>query len=89
MKGIVGMQIALLQEKLKNMGIKVTFDENITTYLSDLGYDPQFGARPVKRILQKDIINDLSKKILSGEVHRDSEITATVQNGAVTFINKS
>lgn len=89
MRGIVGMQIGLLQDKLKNMGIKITFDDSVSAYLADLGYDPQFGARPVKRILQKDIINDLSKKILAGEIHRDSEITVIIRNGAVSFMNKS
>ncbi len=88
MKGIVGMQIGLLQEKLKNMGIRIHFDNLVADYLSDLGYDPQFGARPVKRILQKDIINDLSKKILSGEINKETEINATIRNGVVAFENK-
>lgn len=84
---IVEVQVAGLQEKLQEMGISLHFDKSATAYLAELGYEPQFGARPVKRLLQKEIINDLSKQILAGEVHKDSEIEVYVENGVIRFRN--
>ncbi|MFZ1611169.1 MAG: hypothetical protein WAT52_08885, partial [Chitinophagales bacterium] len=53
------------------------------------GFDPQYGARPLKRVIQKEIVNTLSKKILGGEVHSDDIIFADVFNGEVVFTNKT
>ena len=89
LKEIVGMQAAQLQSKLKEMGIALTFDPSVIDYLAAAGYDPQFGARPVKRVLQKDLINDLSKKILAGEINKESEIIAIARNGVIVFENQA
>lgn len=58
-------------------------------YLSDKGYDPTFGARPVKRVIQKDVLNELSKQILSGKVKTDSIILLDSFNGQLVFRNQS
>ncbi|MNN53894.1 Chaperone protein ClpB [compost metagenome] len=57
-------------------------------WLAQLGYDPIYGARPLKRVIQKRILNELSKEILSGKVNRDSIIRLDVFDGKFVFINK-
>ncbi|MBQ2585463.1 MAG: hypothetical protein II570_00905, partial [Bacteroidaceae bacterium] len=61
-------------------------DEAIN-FLAKAGFDPEFGARPVKRAIQKYLLNDLSKKLLSGEVNREKEIVVDVNNDELTFNN--
>jgi ATP-dependent Clp protease ATP-binding subunit ClpB len=56
------------------MGIELSATEEAIDWLSQLGYDPQFGARPLKRVLQKKVLNELSKFILAGKLNKDSEI---------------
>ena len=56
-------------------------------YLGEQGYDPQFGARPLKRVLQREILNELSKEILSGRVPKDAVVEAVMEDGAVKFEN--
>ena len=58
-------------------------------YLSEKGYDPQFGARPVKRVIQKEVLNELSKEILSGKIAIDSIILLDSFNGQLVFRNQS
>jgi ATP-dependent Clp protease ATP-binding subunit ClpB len=56
-------------------------------WLAQLGYDPQFGARPVKRVIQKQILNELSKQLLSGHVNKEKEIVVGLKNNQFTFSN--
>ncbi len=56
-------------------------------YLGEQGFDPQFGARPLKRVLQRVILNELSKEILSGKVSKDAVVEAVLEDGAVRFEN--
>lgn len=84
---IVQIQVNALVEKTKEMGITLQFEPTAIKYLADIGFEPQFGARPVKRYLQKEVINDLSKKILAGEIHRDSVISIAAVNGVLVFEN--
>ncbi|MEZ4774920.1 MAG: ATP-dependent chaperone ClpB [Bacteroidia bacterium] len=85
MKKIVKIQVDNLCVKLAEMGITLHFEEPVLEFLASLGYDPQFGARPVKRLLQKEVVNALSKEILSGSVSRDSMINISIQNGRIRF----
>ena len=84
-KDIVRIQAKKLANKLEEMGIQLTFKEEAYDLIASLGYDPQFGARPVKRILQKEVVNQLSKEILAGNVSRDAHIEVTVWNGQIKF----
>ena len=59
----------------------VSFTEEFIDYLSTKGYDPAYGARPVKRVLQKELIDELARKLLDGSLSRDSVITATFKDG--------
>ncbi len=71
---IVFLQVKLLQENLKNNGISINITDNAAKQLAEMGYDPQYGARPLKRIIQKYILNELSKQILAGQVQAGQDI---------------
>jgi ATP-dependent Clp protease ATP-binding subunit ClpB len=73
-KEIVILQFKGIQRNVAEMGIELSATEEAIDWLSQLGYDPQFGARPLKRVLQKKVLNELSKFILAGKVNKDSEI---------------
>ena len=77
---IVTIQFKGIQENINTQGIELSASEEALDWLSQLGYDPQFGARPLKRVLQKRILNELSKDILSGNVKKDSSILITLNN---------
>lgn len=71
---IVDIQVDLIRKRLDGAGVKLEISDAARERLAKLGYDPQFGARPLKRILQREILNALSKEILAGKVHKDSVI---------------
>ena len=69
------------------MGIQLEATPVVLDYLGEAGFDPQFGARPLKRVLQRVILNELSKDILSGRVSKDAVVEAVLEDGAVKFEN--
>ncbi|HNP96287.1 MAG TPA: type VI secretion system ATPase TssH, partial [Cyclobacteriaceae bacterium] len=77
---IVGIQFGLIQKRLDETGIKVDISEAALDRLAQLGFDPQYGARPLKRVLQREILNELSKQILAGKIHKDSIIYIDLKN---------
>ena len=83
---ILRMQMRDLQEKLSENGVTVEFTQEFEDYMSTKGYEPAYGARPIKRLMQKELINLLAKSILDGHVHRDTVITVTIKDGEITFI---
>ncbi len=87
-KKIVRIQLNNVAKMLKEQDINVEFTDRVIDYLSDKGFDPEYGARPIKRVIQKDILNALSKAILSGDIKRDSTIVIDYENGKVVFKNK-
>ena len=80
---ILKMQIRDLQERLSENGVTVEFTKEFEDYMSTKGYEPQYGARPIKRLMQKELINLLAKSILDGHVRRDSVIRVDVRNGQI------
>ena len=80
---ILKMQIADLQAKLAENGVAIEFTEGFEDYMSTKGYEPQYGARPIKRLMQKELINLLAKSILDGHVRRDSVIIVDVADGQI------
>jgi ATP-dependent Clp protease ATP-binding subunit ClpB len=80
-RSIVKLQAEKLQERLASMEIKISFTEEFYDYMSVKGYDPAYGARPVKRVLQKELIDYLATLLLDGTLSKDSEITATFVDG--------
>jgi ATP-dependent Clp protease ATP-binding subunit ClpB len=88
LKKIVGIQFKLIQHRLEENGIKIEADEKVLDYLGNIGYDPQYGARPLKRVLQREILNQLSKEILSGKIQKDAVIGITMsEDQQIDFIN--
>ncbi|WP_293886453.1 MULTISPECIES: ATP-dependent chaperone ClpB [unclassified Sphingobacterium] len=86
---IVRLQFAHVQRQLAEQNIFITASDEAMDWLAQLGYDPIYGARPLKRVIQKRILNELSKEILSGKVNRDSIIRLDVFDGKFVFINKN
>jgi len=80
---ILLLQIGQLQEKMTQMGITLNFTEEFLDYMSTKGYDPAYGARPVKRVLQRELIDTLAKKLLDGSLSRDTAITASFEDGVL------
>ncbi|HEX3933050.1 MAG TPA: ATP-dependent chaperone ClpB [Puia sp.] len=87
-RGIIRIQLENLQRLVAKNGINLQFSEYAIDYLAENGFDPQFGARPLKRLIQKEIVNQLSKKILSGDVDRTSPVLVDVFDGVVVFRNE-
>ena len=84
---ILRMQMSQLQEKLSENGVSISFTSDFEEYMSTKGYEPAYGARPIKRLMQKELVNLLAKSILDGNVHRDSEIVVDVQDGQIALRN--
>jgi ATP-dependent Clp protease ATP-binding subunit ClpB len=84
---IVKLQFRQVQQTLAEMGVTIEASEEALDWLAQLGYDPQFGARPLKRVIQKKILNELSKQILAGKVDRDSKIKLDMFDNNFVFMN--
>ncbi len=84
---IVDMQMREIQQRLQESDVKLSWSEEALDWLAQLGYDPQFGARPLKRVLQKRVLDELSKKILSGELSKEGQIKIDYQGQDLIFIN--
>ncbi len=87
-KDIVRIQLNNVAKMLKEQNVNIEFTENVIDYLANKGFDPEFGARPIKRVIQRDILNNLSKDILAGKVNANSTIVVDYQDGKVVFKNK-
>ncbi len=84
-KKIVDLQINLVQKQLDEQGLKIELTETAKEYLAQKGYDPAFGARPLKRVIQKEILNELSLVILEGKFENGQTIRVDVENGRIIF----
>jgi ATP-dependent Clp protease ATP-binding subunit ClpB len=86
-KNIIGIQLNNLKKLLMQSGIILDFTPYMLEYLAENGYDPQYGARPLKRLIQKLVVNDLSKQILSGSIDKSKLVVVDVFDGLVVFRN--
>lgn len=77
---IVDIQVNLVRKRLEEAGVRIEVSDAARDRLSKLGFDPQFGARPLKRVMQREILNELSKQILAGTIHKDSVIFVDLKN---------
>ena len=84
---IVDIQLHVIARMLRENGIELTWTEAARRWIADAGYDPLYGARPVKRTIQRSIVNDLSKRILAGEVDRSKPIAIDAGADGLTFSN--
>lgn len=87
-RNVVYIQINGIQKMLCHNGMRIDFDDSVLDYLANEGYDPQFGARPVKRVIQRQLLNELSKAILSGVIDKECNIYVTMHDGVLTFANR-
>jgi len=85
---IVRLQIRGVQQMVQQNGIQLEVTEKAIKLIAGLGFDPQFGARPVKRAIQKYLLNDLSKQLISGKVHNDQTIVVDADDNGLTFTEK-
>ena len=86
---IVGLQLKSVTKMLAQQGITMDATPEAIAYLTEKGYDPQFGARPVKRVIQRDVLNELSKEILSGKITTDSIVLIDAFDGKLVFRNQT
>jgi len=89
MAGIVKIQLNNLKLLVQENGMQIEFSDYLVDYLADQGFDIQLGARPLKRLIQKMVVNDLSKKILSGEIDKSKKVMVDIFDGLVVFRNEA
>ena len=82
---ILHIQADALRKKLSEDGVEMEFTPAFEDYMVDKGYDPAFGARPVKRVMQRDLVNLLAKSVLDGTVHKNSKVIADVRGGQIVI----
>lgn len=88
-RGIVRIQLNDLTNMVRKTGVELSFSEYLIDYLGENGYDPQFGARPLKRLIQKEIVNQLSKRILAGDIDKSKPVLVDVFDNTVVFRNEA
>ena len=84
---VVGLQLANVQKMLGKNEIRLTATKKAIQFIATQGFDPQFGARPIKRVIQKNVLNELSKMILEGNVNKENEIVVDEKDGKLVFRN--
>ncbi|MDR1760922.1 MAG: AAA family ATPase, partial [Bacteroidales bacterium] len=85
---VVELQFSIMAKRLAAMGVDISITPDAVEELARLGYNPQFGARPVKRIIQKELLNELSRRILDGSITKDSHILIDYLGDGFVFRNK-
>jgi ATP-dependent Clp protease ATP-binding subunit ClpB len=86
-RGIIRIQLENLKNLVGQNGIQLQFSDYLLDYLAENGFDPQFGARPLKRLIQKEIVNGLSKRILAGDIDKSHPVLVDVFDRVVVFRN--
>jgi ATP-dependent Clp protease ATP-binding subunit ClpB len=87
-ESIVKLQLRLLSDRLEKSEINLVVTPDALNYLAEKGYDPQYGARPVKRVIQKEVMNELSKFILSGKIDKSEPVVLDVFDKQIVFRKK-
>ncbi len=86
-QGIIRLQVNQVIEQVQKIGVELQVADDTIEYLSQIAYDPQFGARPVKRVIQRKILNQLSKDIISGKIDKSKPIIVVMSAGQIEFKN--
>ncbi|HPX34307.1 MAG TPA: ATP-dependent chaperone ClpB [Bacteroidales bacterium] len=86
---IAQLQVNILKEKLEKVGIDITVTPQAVGWIAHAGFDPQYGARPVKRVIQRQLMNELSKMILAGNVSKDESIVIDADKNGLTFAKEN
>ena len=82
---IVRIQLNMLAHRVKESGISLKASDEAIAYIAEAGYDPAFGARPVKRVIQKEVLNELSKPLLAGSIDKSQTVVMDVFEGKIVF----
>ncbi|MBW6474774.1 MAG: AAA family ATPase, partial [Anaerolineaceae bacterium] len=85
LKQIIKIQLGLLTERLKERGLTITLQPEVLEYLAEVGYDPDFGARPLKRSIQREIMDPLAMKLLTSEIKDGQEVVVSMDSGNLVF----
>lgn len=86
-KDIVKLQFDLVKKMLEANGVSLSITDKAIDHIAKMGFDPQFGARPIKRVLQRNVLNELSKMIIAGDVQKNSKVVVDFIDGELTFKN--
>ena len=84
---VVEFQLNQVEKMLEKNDIRLSVSPEAINLIAELGFDPQYGARPIKRVIQREVLNELSKMILSGKVDKDAEILLDAKDGKLIFKN--
>ena len=87
-KQIVKLQFTIVEKMLEDNGISIKITDEAAELLAQQGFDPQYGARPIKRVIQKQVLNELSKMILADKVNREKPIQISVEDNRFVFKNE-
>jgi ATP-dependent Clp protease ATP-binding subunit ClpB len=87
-KEIVVLQLQALQERMQERGVPLSYSREVVEYVAEAGFDPQFGARPLKRVIQKEIVNALSVSILKGDLQANRHFFLTMDGGRLVVQTK-
>ncbi len=82
-RAILHLQMNILRDKLSESGVQIVFSDNFENYMTEEGYDPAYGARPIKRLMQRELVNIIATKILEGGVQKGSTVKVDVKDGQV------
>lgn len=86
-KDIVRLQFEMIRKMLKAQGVEIEMTDNAVLWIANIGFDPHYGARPVKRLIQKEILNELSKQILANTINKEKKITIDKSGEGLVFKN--
>jgi ATP-dependent Clp protease ATP-binding subunit ClpB len=86
-QSVVEIQLGTIQKMLGKNDVRLTATQKAIRFIATMGFDPQFGARPIKRVIQKNLLNELSKMMLEGTVNKDKEIVVDEKEGKLVFRN--
>lgn len=85
LKQIIKIQLGFLTERLKDRGLTITLQPEVLEYLAEVGYDPEFGARPLKRSIQREIMDPLAMKLLTSEIKGGQEVVVSKDSNNLVF----
>ena len=86
--GILNLQLNALRKKMEEHGISIDFSQKFIDYMSEKGYDPAYGARPIKRILQRELVNMLAKALIEGSISKDRPVQVDVSGDQIVITSK-
>jgi ATP-dependent Clp protease ATP-binding subunit ClpB len=85
---IVRLQIDRIREMLKEKDIDIVLDDEALEWIANVGFDPVYGARPIKRVIQRELVNELSKELIAGTIDKNTVIRVSVENDHLVFSNE-